>query len=175
VVVIDAGAGALAMNHSLAGSGGSGVMTEGMGFLYNNTMAGFDAGPGGRNAIAPGKARWSAACPTIAADATGRLHALTGPGGSRAFAAVVEVLLPLVGGMDPAAAVALPRFDVRGAVVDVEPRFGAPAREQLVADGWSVEQLPGPHVAAVYVASRHEDGSVAAAADPRWPGSALAQ
>ena len=37
------------------------------------------------------------------------------------------------------------------------------------------EMLSGRHVAAVYAVSRAPDGTISAAADPRWPGSANAQ
>jgi gamma-glutamyltranspeptidase/glutathione hydrolase len=174
VVVVSGDGQAIAMNHSLAGSGGSGVITDGLGFLYNNSMAGFDAIPGGRNGLAPGKARWSAACPTIAVGREGDLVAVTGPGGSRAFAAVLEVLLGVTTFREaPAAAVDVPRFDVRGSVVDVEPEVPATVRERLRTDGWSVEELPGRHVAAVYTATLAASGELAAGADARWPGSHL--
>jgi gamma-glutamyltranspeptidase/glutathione hydrolase len=170
VVVVDADGAAIAMNHSLAASAGSGVATDGLGFLYNNAMAGFDARPGGRNSIAPGKGRWSAACPTIATGPEpGSVLAVTAPGGSRAVAAVLQVLIDVtVFGMEPADALDLPRYDAHDGVVDVEP--GLPA-DALAAAGRQLVELPARQVAAGYVAST-EPGMRRAAADPRWPGGA---
>jgi gamma-glutamyltranspeptidase/glutathione hydrolase len=174
VVVVDAEGGAIAMNHSLAASAGSGVVTDGLGFLYNNAMAGFDARPGQRNSIAPGKARWSAACPTVVTGPTpGAALAVTAPGGSRAVAAVLQVLVDvMVFGLDPASALDLPRYDAHDAVVDVEPALDQEVRDAFAARGRQVVVLPTRQVAAGYVALRESEGSYRAGADPRWPGSA---
>ena len=173
VVVLDADGSAIAMNHSLAGSGGAGVATNDLGFLYNNSMAGFDVLPGGPNSIAPGKARWTAACPTIVSGPDGTaILAATGPGGSRAAAAVVQAIVQTTMFGEPVErAVALPRIDVRDGVVDVEPQIPDAAREALLDDGWAVNELPGRDVAATYMAQRLEDGRLVASADPRRPGS----
>jgi gamma-glutamyltranspeptidase/glutathione hydrolase len=176
VVVVGADGGAIAMNHSLAASAGSGVVTDGLGFLYNNAMAGFDARPGARNSIAPGKARWSAACPTIATGhEAGSVLAVTAPGGSRAVAAVLEVLVDiLVFGMEPADALDLPRYDAHDGVVDVEPDLPVGPRAAFAAAGRGVVELPARQVAAGYAAFRDPNGRGLAGADPRWPGSARA-
>jgi gamma-glutamyltranspeptidase/glutathione hydrolase len=176
VTVVDADGGAIAMNHSLAASAGSGVATDGLGFLYNNALAGFDARPGGRNAIAPGKARWSAACPTIVTGPDdGSVFAVTAPGGSRAVAAVLQVLLDVMAfGLEPTDALALPRYDAHDGVVDVEPELTSEARDALTAGGFGVNELPAPQVAAGYVAHRDGGGAFRSGADPRWPGSARA-
>ena len=50
------------MTHSLGSS--SGVVSEGLGFMYNNCMMVFDPRPGYPGSLAPGKARFSAMCPT---------------------------------------------------------------------------------------------------------------
>jgi gamma-glutamyltranspeptidase/glutathione hydrolase len=175
VVVVDQDGGAIAMNHSLAASAGSGVVTDGLGFLYNNAMAGFDARPGLRNSIAPGRARWSAACPTIVVGPQpGDVLGVSAPGGSRAVAAVLEVLLDLtVFELDPPDAVALPRYDAHDGVVDVEPDVLQDARRALAGGGRRLTNLLGRQVAAAYVSMRQAPDRYRSAADPRWPGSAL--
>src|SRR5262249_17449619 len=139
-----------------------------------NAMAGFDARPGLRNSIAPGKARWSAACPTIVTGpAAGDVLAVTAPGGSRAVAAVLQVLIDLmVFGLAPADARDLPRYDAHDGTVDMEPELTADARAVLGGGDRRVVALPARQVAAGYVATRRGAGGYRAAADPRWPGSA---
>ena len=53
--VIDADGNAVSMTHTLGL--GSGVVTEGLGFMYNNAMMLFDPNPGQPNSIAPGRIR----------------------------------------------------------------------------------------------------------------------
>jgi gamma-glutamyltranspeptidase/glutathione hydrolase len=147
-------------------------MTEGLGFLYNDCMAGFDIEPGRANSIAPGKARWSAACPAVALDGDGRVRlAITGPGATRAIAAVGQgVLAALDFGWSAPQVAAAPRIDAHDGVVDLERRGGAwlePAVRRLGRDiGW----VEPSAAAALYVVARSADGALEAAADPRRPG-----
>ena len=46
----------------------SGVVTPGLGFMYNGCMGVFDPRPGRAGSVAPGKARFTAMCPTILFD-----------------------------------------------------------------------------------------------------------
>ena len=59
VCVIDAGGNAVAMTHTLGLA--SGVVTEDLGFMYNNSMMLFGPNPGQPNSIAPGRIRAAAA------------------------------------------------------------------------------------------------------------------
>ena len=43
----------------------SGIMNEGLGFMYNNGMMVFDPQPGQIGSLVPVKARFTAKCPTI--------------------------------------------------------------------------------------------------------------
>ena len=51
------------MTHSLGTP--SGVITDGLGFMYNGCMGVFDPRPGRAGSLAPGKSRFSAMAPTI--------------------------------------------------------------------------------------------------------------
>jgi gamma-glutamyltranspeptidase/glutathione hydrolase len=172
VVVVDGAGNAVAMNHSLASHGGSGVMTDDLGFLYNDCMAGFDVMPGRPNSIAPGKARWSAACPAIAVDPSGRVRlAITAPGATRAIAAVGQgVLANLDFGVGASAVADGPRIDAHDGIVDLEEG----ADEGLVSDIRALGREVGwvhPSVsAALYLVTSDREGRVEAAADPRRPG-----
>ena len=175
VVTIDSDGNAVAMNHSLASHGGSGVMTEGLGFLYNNCMAGFDVQPGRPNSIAPGKARWSAACPAVVVGPDGRATlAITGPGATRAIAAVGQGALRSLDLDEDAATIArATRIDAHDGVVDLEvdaPAGLAAAVGRLGRTGARIE----PSVAAaLYLIRRGAEGRLDAAADPRRPGGAF--
>src|SRR3546814_12935125 len=61
--VVDADGNCVAMTHSLGMP--SGVITDGLGFMYNGCMGVFDPGPGRAGSIAPGTSRFRAMCPTI--------------------------------------------------------------------------------------------------------------
>jgi gamma-glutamyltranspeptidase/glutathione hydrolase len=177
VVVIDATGNAVAMNHSLASHGGSGVVSDQLGFLYNNCMAGFDVQPGRPNSIAARKARWSAACPAIAVDSAGRVClAITGPGATRAIAAVGQGALRVLDFGETADTVAAAtRIDAHDGAVDLEsdaPRLLVEAVERLGRTGTRVEPSAA---AALYLVRRAPDGRLDAAADPRRPGAAVAQ
>lgn len=175
VTVIDGDGNAISMNHSLASHGGSGVVTEGLGFLYNNCMAGFDVRPGRPNSIAPGKARWSAACPTVVLTPDREIRlAIGGPGGSRALAAVYQGILDVIEfGMSPVEATAAPRLDAHGGVVDMEDRVPGLVAEGLSALGYRVLQSHDYGFAALYIAERDAMGRLGAAADPRQTGAAV--
>jgi gamma-glutamyltranspeptidase/glutathione hydrolase len=175
VVVADERGLVIAMNHSLVSHGGSGVVTQGLGFLYNNTMAGFDVEPGGRNSIEPGRARWSAACPTIATAADGSLRlAITGPGGSRAIGAVAQGVLNILAfGMDPLHAVSLPRIDAHDGGVDLEGAVPWSVEADLASAGIRVNRTYESGFGALYALGRDGD-QLQAAADPRRTGTAIA-
>ncbi|TMD26254.1 MAG: hypothetical protein E6I94_10885, partial [Chloroflexi bacterium] len=176
VVVADGEGLVIAMNHSLVSHGGSGVVTDGLGFLYNNTMAGFDVEPGGHNSIEPGRARWSAACPTIVTsdvDSAPLRLAMTGPGGSRAIGAVAQGVLDVLAfGLDPLHAVSLPRIDAHDGMVDLESAVPSAVEAGLRDAGMEVHRTFESGFAALYAVAR-TGGKWQAAADPRRPGAAI--
>ena len=61
--VIDSDGNAVSMTHSLGMP--SGVITSGLGFMYNGCMGVFDPRPGNADSIAPGKSRFSSMSPSI--------------------------------------------------------------------------------------------------------------
>ena len=63
VSVVDKWGNCVALTHSLGAS--SGVITPGLGFMYNNSMINFHPYPGHPNSIAPTKSRTTGMCPTI--------------------------------------------------------------------------------------------------------------
>lgn len=111
----------VAMTHTLAL--GSGVVTPGLGFIYNNGMHSFDPLPGKPNSIAPGKPRLSAMSPTIVFRDGRPVAALGSPGSNAIVNAVAQVISNLIDfGLDPAAAVAAPRIHCEGGATLLEAR-----------------------------------------------------
>jgi gamma-glutamyltranspeptidase/glutathione hydrolase len=119
--IVDAAGNAVANTYTLNTSFGSGVVVRGAGFLLNNEMDDFSAKPGvpnvygvvgsTANAIEPGKRPLSSMSPTLLLE-EGRVRMVVGsPGGSTIFGSVFQTIAAIVdGGLDPAAALAQPRF-----------------------------------------------------------------
>ncbi len=122
LTVGDADGSAVAVTHTLGM--GSGVITKGLGFQYNNAMANFDPLPGLANSVAPGKARISAMTPTMAMMGGRPSLVLGSPGSNAIVNAVLQVLVNCIEfGMGPLQAVSEPRVHCEGGPVAFETRF----------------------------------------------------
>ena len=91
VAVADREGGIVTMTHSLGMP--SGVITPGLGFMYNGCMAVFDPRPGRAGSIAPGKSRFSSLCPTIVFEGDRPCLALGAPGGTQIAMGVTQAIL----------------------------------------------------------------------------------
>ena len=80
VCVVDRDGNAVSMTHSLGMP--SGVITDGLGFMYNGCMAVFDPRPGNADSLAPGKSRFSSLCPTMVFDNEHLKYVVGGPPGT---------------------------------------------------------------------------------------------
>ncbi len=110
VTVVDKLGNCVALTHSLGNS--SGVVTPGLGFIYNNSMINFDPLPGHPNSIAPGKGRTTGMAPTLVFKNGAPILVLGAPGASRIITSVLQVLLNVLDfGMSASDAVLAPRFD----------------------------------------------------------------
>jgi gamma-glutamyltranspeptidase/glutathione hydrolase len=113
VTVVDRDGNAVSLTHSLGGS--SGVVSPGLGFMYNNSMANFDPRLGRPNSIAAGKSRSTGMAPTILGSEDGRALVLGASGATKIIGAVAQVIVNVVDfGMSPQEAVSAPRFDCQG-------------------------------------------------------------
>ena len=81
VAVVDADGMAFTMTHSLGMP--SGVISDGLGFMYNGCMGVFDPRPGRAGSIAPGKSRFSSVCPTIVTKDDELRVVIGAPGGTQ--------------------------------------------------------------------------------------------
>lgn len=181
VAVVDRDGMAFTMTHSLGMP--SGVITDGLGFMYNGCMAVFDPRPGRAGSIAPGKSRFSSLCPTIASK-DGRAKVVIGaPGGTQIAMGVLQALINLLDfDMSMSDAVATPRFSATSDAIDVTNRIPGYVLEPLMAEGFEV--IRSAHsfgVAAVHgIRLDHGDGdsgeggfALSGGADPGHDGVAL--
>jgi gamma-glutamyltranspeptidase/glutathione hydrolase len=127
--------------HSLGDTAGSGVITRGMGFLYNNFIGHFNPLPNRWDSIVPGK-RGVGGAPVIVFK-EGKPHIAAGaPGGSRIITAVFQTILNIVErGMDAQAAVSAPRcHSEEGNIIFVEDAFPESTVEELKRRGYDVRR-----------------------------------
>jgi gamma-glutamyltranspeptidase/glutathione hydrolase len=119
--VVDADRNAVSLTYTLEDSYGSKIVVPGAGFLLNNEMGDFNAGPGLTNAdgligtppnlAAPGKRMLSSMTPTILARDGQVFMVIGSPGGRTIINTVLEVIVNVVDfGMNIQEAIDAPRF-----------------------------------------------------------------
>lgn len=169
--VWDAAGNAVAVTHTLGT--GSGVVTEGLGFNWNNAMKLFDMRPGRPNSMAPGKARTTGMVPTIVLRDGEPFMVVGAPGGSVIISAVLTTIVNVIDfGMSAVEAVSFPRIHCEGGPVFCEARVQGDVVEGLRALGHEVRLSPisyDPTMARAH-AILLRDGKATAGADPRGGG-----
>jgi gamma-glutamyltranspeptidase/glutathione hydrolase len=111
--------------------------------MYNGCMAVFDPRPGRAGSIAPGKARFTAMCPTIVFRDGEPTHVIGAPGGTFITMGVLQGLLNMIDfGMDAAEAVAAPRFCTTSNTIDITNRVLRRTEAELKAMGYPVRRSP---------------------------------
>ena len=171
ISVVDGMGNCVAMTHSLGMP--SGVITPGLGFMYNGCMGVFDPRPGRAGSIAPGKSRFSAMCPTIMFDGDAPVLVLGAPGGTQIVMGVLQAILNRVDfGMSVSEAVSAPRFSSTGNAVDVSNRIPRSVTRALVADGLDVVRNPYGHTIGWVHAISLAQGRIDGMADPGRDGVA---
>jgi gamma-glutamyltranspeptidase/glutathione hydrolase len=173
VSVIDAEGNCVTMTHSLGMP--SGVITAGLGFMYNGCMGVFDPRPGRAGSLAPGKARFSSVVPSIVWEAD-RPHLIIGaPGATQIAMGVLQVLLNgLDFDMTMVEAVSAPRFSATSNAIDVSNRIPRGVERELQTMGYEVVRSPATYgFAAVHAIRVHPDG-LDGGADPGHDGIVMA-
>ncbi|MEO0362771.1 MAG: gamma-glutamyltransferase [Pseudomonadota bacterium] len=172
VAVVDRDGACVTMTHSLGMP--SGAITDGLGFMYNGCMAVFDPRPGRAGSIAPGKARFSSICPTIAfRDGAPRI-VIGAPGGTQIAMGVLQALLNVIDfDMTMAEAVSAPRFSATSNAIDVMNRIPRYATEPLEAEGYEVVRSALTFGIGAVHGIRIDDGRLSGGADPGHDGVAL--
>jgi gamma-glutamyltranspeptidase/glutathione hydrolase len=173
VSVLDAEGNCVTMTHSLGMP--SGVVTAGLGFMYNGCMGVFDPRPGRAGSLAPGKARFSSVVPSIVWEAD-RPHLIIGaPGATQIAMGVLQVLLNALDfDMTMVEAVSAPRFSATSNAIDVSNRIPRGVERELGAMGYEVVRSPQTYgFAAVHAIRIHPDG-LDGGADPGHDGIVMA-
>ncbi|GAB5467510.1 MAG: gamma-glutamyltransferase [Rhodospirillales bacterium] len=173
ISVADAEGNIVSMTHSLGMP--SGIVTEGLGFMYNGCMGVFDPRPGRAGSIAPGKARFSSICPTIVFKAGEPYLVIGAPGGTQiAMGVLLATLNVLEFDMSIVEAIVAPRFSATSNTIDVSNRIPRFVTRELEARGYHVARSHESYgFAAVHGLKRAADGTWSGAADPGHDGMAL--
>lgn len=174
VCAVDRDGNAVTMTHTLGMP--SGVIVDGLGFMFNGAMGVFDPRPGRAGSVAPGKSRFSAICPTLGFDGERLRLAIGAPGGAQIAIGVMQAVVNhLAFGMSMSDAVAAPRFSATSRIVDVTMRIPHYVTEELERDGYEVARSALTFdIAAVHGIEIRPDGTMHGGADPGHDGMALA-
>lgn len=170
--VVDGDGNCVSMTHSLAMP--SGVITPGLGFLYNGCMGVFDPRPGRAGSIAPGKRRFTSSCPSIVFRGEEPEIVLGAPGGTQIAMGVLQAILNVVDfDMTMQEAVSAPRFSSTSNAIDVCNRIPRYLTRELEAQGYEVIRNPYNYTIGWVHAVRMVDGMLQGGADPGRDGVAL--
>ena len=175
VSVLDEHGNAVTMTHSLGMP--SGVITDGLGFMYNGCMGVFDPRPGRAGSLAPGKGRFSSMCPSILYREKGTPAMVVGaPGGTQIAMGVLQSILNVVDfDMSAVEAVSAPRFSATSDAIDVTNRIPRFIQRALEADGYQVIRSHlGFAIAAVHMILVDPKKGWTGGADPGHDGIAIA-
>ena len=172
VTVVDADGGCVSMTHSLGIP--SGVVSPGLGFMYNGCMSVFDPRPGRAGSIAPGKSRFSSICPSIILRDGALVLAIGAPGATQIAMGVLQVVLNVLDhGMPIVEAVCAPRFSATSDAIDVSNRIPRAVERALAADGYEVVRSPLSYTFGWVHGIEATPRGLAGGADPATDGYAL--
>jgi len=139
--VVDSDGNLVSLTHTLGLS--SGVITKGLGFLYNNAMHKFNPNPGYPDSIAPGKSRPSSLCPIIIFKGREPFMVLGAQGGNGIISGNLQVILNvIVHGTSILEAVSSPRFHHEDEEIQLERRFSEDVCRSLMKKGFKVRRSP---------------------------------
>lgn len=173
ICVVDDLGNAVTMTHTLGQP--SGVVTEGLGFMYNGAMAVFDPRPGHAGSLAPGKARFSALSPTIVFRDDAPFLVLGAPGATYITMGNLQVMLNVIDfGMTAEQAVCAPRFAAVSDTLEVSNRILRSAERDLAAQGYRVLRHAESYTFAWVHAIRRLDDRLDGGADPATGGMVVA-
>jgi len=174
VSVVDEDGNCVALTHSLGNS--SGVITPGLGFMYNNSMINFYPLPGHPNSIAPRKSRTTGMTPTIVYKDGKPVLVIGAPGATRIITSIAQVILNVVDfDMSISDAVLAPRFDCQGNIIRCQARIPEYVCA-AVRKKHAIERIPRSHggLALVHaIAVDPASGRTTGAADAGAGGMAL--
>ncbi|MDA1237962.1 MAG: gamma-glutamyltransferase [Proteobacteria bacterium] len=155
----------VSMTHTLGQP--SGVVTDGLGFMYNGAMTVFDPRPGRSGSLAPGKARFTALSPTIVFKKNKPYLIVGAPGATYITMANLQVILNVCEfGMNAQEAVSAPRFAATSNTIELSNRIFRSTEERVRAAGYPVKRQPHSYTFAWVHAIRINAGKLDGGADP---------
>lgn len=174
VTVVDADGNACSFINSLFENFGTGIIAGDTGIVLHNRGLGFTLEPGHPNVIAPGKRPMHTIIPGLATGADGEAEAVFGVMGAHYQPMGQSWVLAsmLQYGLDPQAAIDLPRFFPNAGMVELEEGIPAQVRTALEARGHRVQNLATPHGGAQAILIGR-NGVLTAGSDQRKDGCAL--
>jgi gamma-glutamyltranspeptidase/glutathione hydrolase len=173
VTVVDENGNCVTMTHTLGQP--SGVVTDGLGFMYNGAMTVFDPRPGRSGSLAPGKARFSAISPTIVFREDKPYLVLGAPGATYITMGNLQVMLNVLDfGMNANEAVLAPRFAATSNIIELSNRILRSAERDLEGLGYTTLRHPVSYTFGWVHAIRILDGRWDGGADPATDGMAMA-
>lgn len=167
LVSVDTDRNVVTLTHSIGSLAGSGVITPGLGFLFNNFLGHFNPLPGYPDSIAPLK-RGGGGVPAIVFEDGKPLLAIGAPGGSRIITSVAQAIVNAIEfGMDMRTAVTAPRFhSEEEQLLLIEPQFPERTAQALRKLGNDVRR--STYMSRVQsILIRPDTGELEAGADPR--------
>jgi len=157
------------MTHTLGQP--SGVITKGLGFMYNGAMTVFDPRPGLPGSLAPGKARFTAISPTIIFKDESPYLVLGAPGATYITMGNLQVILNVLEfGMTAQEAVSAPRFAATSNDIELSNRIFRSTEKSLKDQNYPVIRRPESHTFAWVHAIRIINGEMDGGADPATDG-----
>jgi gamma-glutamyltranspeptidase/glutathione hydrolase len=178
LTVMDRKGNAVSLTHTLAS--GSGVITPGLGFIYNNSMQKCTPFPGHPNSIAPGKSRLTQMAPTLVLKNDEPYLVLGAPGGGMICGAIVQTILNVIDhAMGVFEAVAAPRIhSLHTDIIDVSARIPQYICRELEQMGEVVVKHPasyGPFASVQAILVDAKRGRLCGGSDPRSGGCVLSE
>ncbi|MFC1717664.1 gamma-glutamyltransferase [Candidatus Poribacteria bacterium] len=173
--VVDQWGNVVGLTHSL-GSGAD-VITQGLGFMYNNCMNCFNPIPGQVNSIEPGKSRVTCMAPTLVKSGEKAYFTVGAPGGTRIATGIIHAILNVIDhGMTATEAIAAPRFDSQSDVIYAHARIPPSVCERVKEMGHDINRSLSSYggIASVHgIIIDPETGKLDGGADPGAGGMAL--
>ncbi len=171
ICVADKMGNCVTMTHSLGSS--SGVVTDGLGFMYNNCMMVFDPRPGHAGSLEPGKARFTALSPTIVFKDDKPFFLVGSPGGTTITMGNLQAILNVMDfDMTAQQAVSAPRFMATSDKIEVTNRIFRSTERELRARGYPTHRHAVSHMMPHLHGIRIVDGVLDGGADPSNDGMA---
>jgi gamma-glutamyltranspeptidase / glutathione hydrolase len=171
ICVADTAGNCVSMTHSLGSS--SGVVTDGLGFMYNNCMMVFDPRPGHAGSLAPGKARFSALSPTILFKEDKPFLLVGSPGGTTITMGNLHAILNAVDfNMTAQEAVSVPRFITTSDTIELTNRILRSTETALQERGYPTKRHALSYMTPTVHTIRIVDGKLDGGADPSGDGMA---